>query len=485
MVLRLTMEEFRKIPSNDKILFGVLIAVIVFNSMMPRVIEGNTPPSGYFFNVVTPVIKSVQGGTNPQINQNVVSISGSFRLSSSITVAQGGTSTLTVKFPPNYFASISGTAITKTRIKISKGQALVNTFNAADNSVLGGSGSADTFINFILTGGASIPASGSNDPDYTFIIDNADNTAANPNTPIFKFGPTAIGMVNNGFKIGATGFTEGTARTQALYADATASSGQSSSSSSSMAARSNAIIDNINNLQQIENELYAKLSSDTSLDPAGRAEIVSQINNLAKARGDLYNNMNDFSSQIETVAGERRNALVQNSVAVSVIQDQIQNSKQTLSGLEEDKSNKMRLVEINNYYGKKYEFQTEIMKIIILTCIPVLIISILLKKGFIPNMIATGLIIIVISVGLIVTGHKVIDLNKRNKFNFDQYDHPFNPYAVQTSKTENTNLSDVNKMSFATSCLGPSCCTEGQTTWDQATGKCVGITPGSSAPRPA
>jgi hypothetical protein len=475
MVLRLTMEEFRKIPSNDKILFGVLIAVIVFNSMMPRVIEGNTPPSGYFFNVVTPVIKSSLGGTNPQINQNVVSISGSFRLSSSITVASGGTSTLTVKFPPNYFAS-TGTAITNTRIKISKGQALVNTFNAADTSVLG-SGTADTVINFPLASGASITASGSSDPDYTFIIDNSNNTAASPNNPIFKFGPTAIGMVNNGFKIGATGFTEGTARTQALYADATASSGQSSSNAASMAARSNAIIDNINNLQQIENELYAKLSSDTSLDPAGRAEIVSQINNLAKARGDLYNNMNDFSSQIETVAGERRNALVQNSVAVSVIQDQIQNSQQTLSGLEEDKSNKMRLVEINNYYGKKYEFQTEIMKIIILTCVPVLIISILLKKGFIPNMIATGLIIIVISVGLIVTGHKVIDLNKRNKFNFDQYDHPFNPYAVQTSKTENTNLSDVNKMSFATSCLGPSCCTEGQTTWDQATGKCIRITP--------
>jgi hypothetical protein len=96
-------------------------------------------------------------------------------------------------------------------------------------------------------------------------------------------------------------------------------------------------------------------------------------------------------------------------------------------------------------------------------------------------MIATGLIIIVISVGLIVTGHKVIDLNKRNKFNFDQYDHPFNPYAVQISKTENTNLSDINKMSFATSCLGPACCTDGQTTWDQATRKCVGITPGSSS----
>ncbi len=473
MVLRLTMEEFRKIPSNDKILFGILIAVIVFNSMIPRVIEGNTPPSGYFFNVITPVIKSVQGA-NPQVNQNVVSISGVFRLSAAITVAPAGTSTLTVKFPPNYFASISGTAITNTRIKISRGGSVLHTFTAAASSVLDSGASADTVINFTVPSGTTIAVSGSIDPDYTFVIDSTTNAGSTLN-PIFKFGPNAIGMANNGFKIGATGFTEGSARTQALYADATAGSGQGSSSASTMSARSSEIINNINNLQSIENALFIKLSTDTSLDPASRSEIVDQINKLAKARGDLYNNMNDFSSQIETVAGERRNALVQNSVAVSVIKDQIENSKQTLTGLEEDKSNKMRLVEINSYYGKKYEFQTEIMKIIILTCVPVLVISILLKKGFIPNMIATGLIIIVIAVGLIVTGHKVIDLNKRNKFNFDQYDHPFNPYAVQVSKTENTNLSDINKMSFATSCLGPSCCTDGQTKWDEVTKKCIGI----------
>ena len=449
--------------------------------MIPRVIEGNTPPSGYFFNVITPVIKSVQGA-NPQVNQNVVSISGVFRLSAAITVAPAGTSTLTVKFPPNYFSIITSpaTPIINTRIKISRGGSVLHTFTAAASSVLDSGASADTVINFTVPSGTTIAVSGSSEPDYTFVIDNTTNTVSTLN-PIFKFGPNAIGMANNGFKIGATGFTEGSARTQALYADATAGSGQGSSSASTMSARSSEIINNINNLQSIENALFTKLSTDTSLDPASRSEIVDQINKLAKARGDLYNNMNDFSSQIETVAGERRNALVQNSVAVSVIKDQIENSKQTLTGLEEDKSNKMRLVEINSYYGKKYEFQTEIMKIIILTCVPVLVISILLKKGFIPNMIATGLIIIVIAVGLIVTGHKVIDLNKRNKFNFDQYDHPFNPYAVQVSKTENTNLSDISKMSFATSCLGPSCCTDGQTKWDEGTKKCIGISASSSS----
>jgi hypothetical protein len=204
-----------------------------------------------------------------------------------------------------------------------------------------------------------------------------------------------------------------------------------------------------------------------------RTEIVRQINDLARARGDLYKNMNDFSSQLETVASERRNALVQNNVAVNVIRDQIQNSSSTLDGLQQEKSNKMRLVEINNYYGKKYEFQTDIMKIIILTCVPVLVISILLKKGFIPNLIATGLIIIIIAAGVIAVARKIIDLNRRNSFNFDQYDHPFNPYAVQINKSESTNLADLNKFAIPNSCIGSSCCTEGTTVWDSTTGKCI------------
>jgi hypothetical protein len=146
----------------------------------------------------------------------------------------------------------------------------------------------------------------------------------------------------------------------------------------------------------------------------------------------------------------------------------------------------MRLVEINNYYGKKYEFQTDIMKIVILTCVPVLVISILLKKGLIPNLIATGLIIIIIAAGVIAVARKVIDLNRRNSFNFDQYDHPFNPYAVSVtkSKTETTNLADINKMENPFLCIGPACCTDASTVWDDATKKCIKAT-GVPAAAPA
>ena len=490
MVLRFTMAEFRKIQSNDKILFGVLIAVIIFNSMIPRVIEGNTN-SGYIYNVITPQIDTTTNARAPTANDGVMSISGSFRTSAAIAP----TNKLIFEFPRGYFAKPSADTVDTTTVPVKinitqmaangTSTSIISNLNAS--SAFGDLASTDTtpkkIIFTIPAAPASIAANTSASRNYDFII-SSNNPAAG--TEMFKFGPDQVAQTENGFKISASTATAsagtndiaaaGSASMPLLY-KATTPDSNSPAPASTMSTRQAGIIANIAKIQDIERELLRKL--DGAMSASDRSEIVRQINDLARARGDLYKNMNDFSSQLETVASERRNALVQNNVAVSVIRDQIQNSSSTLDGLQQEKSNKMRLVEINNYYGKKYEFQTDIMKIIILTCVPVLVISILLKKGFIPNLIATGLIIIIIAAGVIAVARKVIDLNRRNSFNFDQYDHPFNPYAVQVNKSESTNLADINKLAIPNSCIGPSCCTEGTTAWDSTTGKCIRPLPAS------
>lgn len=476
MVLRFTMAEFRKIQSNDKILFGVLIAVIIFNSMIPRVIEGNTPGTpGSIYNVMTPKIITSTSGNAPTAGDGVISISGSFR--TSVAIAAGNV--LIFEFPRGYFAKPTAATLDTTVVPVKI--TITQTTGTTSTPVITDVPSTSTFG--VLTGstpklmftiGTAIPANTQAiSRDYEFTIISSSTTAG---SEMFKFGPDQIEQTRNGFKISASTAgastsdvaTAGSAGMPILYKQDT---NAASSAASGMNARQQGIINNIARIQTIEKQLLGKLNG--AMEAEQRSEIVAQINDLAKARGDLYNNMNDFSSQLETVASERRNALVQNSVAVNVIRDQIENSSNTLDGLQQEKSNKMRLVEINNYYGKKYEFQTDIMKIIILTCVPVLVISILLKKGFIPNLIATGLIILIVAAGVIAVARKVIDLNRRNNFNFDQYDYPFNPYAVKVTKTETTNLADINKMAIPNSCIGPSCCTESTTVWDSTTGKCI------------
>jgi hypothetical protein len=471
MVLRLTMAEFRNIPSNDKLLFGILIAVIVFNSMIPRVVEGL---DAAVYNVATPVIVTGTRGNAPSVNDTVMSISGNFRIADTVG---GGSAvsqdTLIFTFPANYFTqNVDGDAMSNVKLTVRKG-------SAASSPVLTNIAASSTFAQ--LTAGTltfTIPIGNTLNPTATasgittpnlFIFTIISGISS---TPIFKFGPTPIGITSSGFKIQSTRNDPGTATMPSLFKTPTAGGG-AVDSGASMDARQAQFSANITNLQSIESELFAKLTSES--DPTVRSELVTQINRIAKARGDLYSNMNDFSGQIEAVAGARHQALIQNSVAVNIIKDQIQNAQNTLSGLKEEKSNKMRLVEINNYYGKKYEYQTDIIKIIIITCVPVLIISVLLKKGLMPNLIATGLITVIIAAGVIMVARKIIDLNKRNDFNFDQYDHPFNPNAISITKTQTTNLADANNLSLATSCIGPSCCTTGTTIWDSVTAKCIPV----------
>lgn len=490
MVLRFTMAEFRKIQSNDKILFGVLIAVIIFNSMIPRVVEGLSP--GSIYSVMTPQIFTSTSGSTPTAGDGVMSISGSFR--TSVAVATGNV--LIFEFPSGYFAkpttATPNETVVPVKITITQRAGTGNTSTpvitdliAATTSTFGVLAGSTPKLMFTI-GTSAIPANtDATSRDYDFTISSSTPSGSE----MFKFGPEQIEQTRSGFKISAASTTTattsdvataGSAGMPILYKKQDTTTGNSVASG--MNARQQGIINNIARIQAIEKQLLGKLN--TAMDAEQRSEIVAQINDLAKARGDLYNNMNDFSSQLETVASERRNALVQNSVAVNVIRDQIENSSNTLDGLQQEKSNKMRLVEINNYYGKKYEFQTDIMKIIILTCVPVLVISILLKKGFIPNLIATGLIIIIVSAGFIAVARKVIDLNRRNNFNFDQYDYPFNPYNVNVTKTktETTNLADINKMENPFLCVGPACCTETDTVWDDTTKKCIKTTGVPAAP---
>jgi hypothetical protein len=470
------MAEFRNIPSNDKLLFGILIAVIVFNSMIPRVVEGL---DAAVYNVATPIIVTGTKGNAPSVNDTVMAISGNFRLSDTVGGGTAATQdTLTFTFPANYFTqNVDGDAMSSVKLTVRLG-------SASSSPVIDAVSASSTFAQ--LTTGTlafTIPHTVSLQPTTTtagtatpnlFMFTIAHTISGNP---IFKFGPSPISITSSGFKIQSTRNDPGTATMPSLFKTPTAAGG-SVDSNASMNTRQAQFSANITNLQSIESELFAKLAIES--DPTARSELVTQINRIAKARGDLYNNMNDFSGQIEAVAGERHRALIQNSVAVNIIKDQIQNAQNTLSGLKEEKSNKMRLVEINNYYGKKYEYQTDIIKIIIITCVPVLIISVLLKKGLMPNLIATGLITVIIAAGVIMVARKIIDLNKRNDFNFDQYDHPFNPNAISLTKTQTTNLADANNLSLATSCIGPSCCTAGTTVWDSVTAKCIPVPAGAA-----
>jgi len=449
------MDEFRKIPNNDKILFGVLIAIILVNSMIPRVREGAT-----LMGVSIPRIVDANQAWSNVKGGAVHSISGSFEVKTPLPANTD--STITFSFPSGYFVATPTTPgniqLVLTPATAGATALAATTVDLAPTTLL----APGTLVFMRPSTITTTLAAGT----YKYVISKVNN-----NENLFMLKATAVVITNNGWSIKtSTDATPGTAQMPAILeydAAAPAPGG-------TMTQRQQAIMANIMNMQNIEKQLFDTLTQTT--DPADRAQLVVQINQISKARADLYASMNDFLGAMQSATAEQRRALHQQYVAVQVIEGQMNTAKDTLDGLKQDKSNKLRLVEINNYYGRKYEYQTDIMKIIVLMCAPILVISVLLKKGFLPEMVSTGLIVVIIVAGIIAVARKLMDLNRRNNLNFDQYDHDFNPNAISLSKTEDTNLADLSRSSLLSSCIGSSCCDETGTVWNPATGTCKAMT---------
>ena len=145
-------------------------------------------------------------------------------------------------------------------------------------------------------------------------------------------------------------------------------------------------------------------------------------------------------------------------------------SKRRLNLLEADKIDKLRLVEINTYYGKQYDAHKQIMKIVVIICIPVLILTILASKEIIPsrlNVLLSGIIIII---GAFIIGAKVIDLSNRDNMNYDEYNWYFNKDDAPTNSSESSG-SDPWATPTIT-CVGAECCYD-NSTYDSVQNICV------------
>lgn len=238
--------------------------------------------------------------------------------------------------------------------------------------------------------------------------------------------------------------------------------------------RNDQIIDNIKSLQATEMKLYDSLESK-SLNSDQKQQIIDKINQISQMRINLYANLKDSYSYYQQDVSESRNTMNDQMVSVDVIENELNDSKRRLNLLEAQKNNKIRLVEINTYYGKQYNAHKQIMQIIVLICIPVLILTILSSKGILPPKITSMLTGIIIIIGIYIIGAKIIDLSNRDNLNFDEYNWYFDKEAAPTNSSEtttNTSSSSDPWASSSSTCIGSECCYDNNT-YDAAQNKCI------------
>lgn len=242
-----------------------------------------------------------------------------------------------------------------------------------------------------------------------------------------------------------------------------------SSNFNSLQERNDQVLNNISELQGEEQILYDSLD-DATLSPDQKQQIINKINEISQMRLNLYANMKDMYSFYQQNASSSKNTLSQQMSAIDVIENELNEAKKRLNLIQDQKINKLRLVEINTYYGKQYSAHANIMKTIVIICIPLIILAMLHNRQMIPNTLYALLIAIVLIVGIFILGRKILDLFNHSNMNWDEYNWYFNQSEApsNTDSGDSTNPWDTPSLT----CIGSECCYEGST-YDSTTNICV------------
>tara|TARA_Y100000816_G_C26029172_1_gene538684 strand:- start:288 stop:1055 length:768 start_codon:yes stop_codon:yes gene_type:complete len=203
--------------------------------------------------------------------------------------------------------------------------------------------------------------------------------------------------------------------------------------SSSMAKQLSTEINSAKKQLDIAMNQYNSVSSN---DKSSNAVTVAKIAELANAKIILMETLLALYLQAQNNAANTRVNVANQITLADVASVNNKNATKTLAKLKTEKVAHQRQAEINTYYAKEYQARSGIMKILVLTCIPLLILLILKRFGILPDYVVNILSFTVFLIGLILFMWKAYDLSRRSNMNYDEYRFEIMPDASSASNTE-------------------------------------------------
>ena len=233
------------------------------------------------------------------------------------------------------------------------------------------------------------------------------------------------------------------------------------------------ILNDIQTLQTMEQQLLNSLETNPSLTTQQQEQIIQKIKDISSMRINLYRTLNNISGFYQNSLSSSQGTLQEQTSAIQIIENELKKSRSRLQFLEEAKNNKIRLVEINTYFGEKYAEHANLMKIIIFTLVPVIILAILHNKKILPDNIYYILVSIVSLIGAIFFWRRMFSIWRRNNMEYQTYDWYFDASGANTTNPSDLSGNTDPWASQSATCIGSACCSSGQT-WDASLNQCIG-----------
>ena len=184
-------------------------------------------------------------------------------------------------------------------------------------------------------------------------------------------------------------------------------------------------ITSIQDLQNMEQKLQ---SGFDSLSPDQKSATLMKMQELTQMRVNLFNLLKeDYTRDAQESTSELQNQIA----TLRIVEENLADAKEQLRTLEDQRNNKMRMVEISTYFSEKYKAYNELFKLIIYVSIPVILLIVIGNMNLIPEKYVSKenshnffliLIVVVGLYGLFQILNKTYDIVSRDNMNFNEYD---------------------------------------------------------------
>ena len=223
------------------------------------------------------------------------------------------------------------------------------------------------------------------------------------------------------------------------------------------------LLNDIQQLQHLEQSLFDKLDKNSgSMSSDEQLQLINKINTISNTRITLYETLSKTNDYFRGAAEQSHTVLTGQSDAVIIVERELNSAKDRLALIESQKNNKIRMVQINDYYAKQYSEHTEFMKILVAMMVPILIMHSLRSRELMSDQTYQVLVMAISVTGMVSLVRIFFSIRSRSKINYDSYDWKFDPSSTAGAYDDSVNSDDPWKSASVGGCYGETCCSTGQ-----------------------
>lgn len=249
------------------------------------------------------------------------------------------------------------------------------------------------------------------------------------------------------------------------------------------------LIKSISDLQDREKQLHSGFQGNS---PELKKQSIKEMEELTRLRVQMFTAL---KSQYTQDVAKSQSALDDQVATLHIVENELNNAQKQLRQLNNQHTDKMRMVEISTYFSEKYRAYNGLFKLMLMWAIPLGLIIFLGRRNPIPttyvskdnsNTIFLTLILVVGFIALFQILVKAYDLSMRNNMNFNEYDFGSNlnlgaPVNKSGPPPPSDGMGSVahDEMEFKKlagsinlGCVDSSCCADG-TIYDDLKKRCI------------